>query len=108
MGTCVADNIRARIAGSNAMPFHYNDFGALATIGRNSAIVQLPKFRFSGTAAWLFWLFVHVFFLIGFRNRIIVLINWAWAYFSYTRGARIILGNETGKNDHGGEKESGG
>jgi NADH dehydrogenase len=104
MGARVAKNIRARIAGSETLPFHYTDFGALATIGRHSAIAQLPRLRFSGLFAWWFWLALHIYFLIGFRSRLIVLINWAWAYFTYARGARIILGNEVGK-DHGGEKE---
>jgi len=105
MGARVAKNILARICGSNTTPFHYTDFGALATIGRHSAIAQLPKLRFSGLLAWWFWLALHIYFLIGFRSRLIVLINWAWAYFTYARGARIILGNEVGK-DHGREKES--
>ena len=105
MGARVAKNILARINGGQTVPFHYTDFGALATIGRHSAIAQLPKLRFSGLVAWWFWLVLHIYFLIGFRSRLIVLINWAWAYFTYARGARIILGNEVGK-DHGREKES--
>jgi len=105
MGARVAKNILARIGGGKTVPFHYTDFGALATIGRHSAIAQLPNLRFSGLFAWWFWLALHIYFLIGFRSRLIVLINWAWAYFTYARGARIILGNEVGK-DHGREKES--
>jgi NADH:ubiquinone reductase (H+-translocating) len=105
MGARVAKNILARIGGGRTTPFHYTDFGALATIGRHSAIAQLPNLRFSGLLAWWFWLALHIYFLIGFRSRLIVLINWAWAYFTYARGARIILGNEVGK-EHGGEKES--
>jgi NADH dehydrogenase len=105
MGARVAKNILARLAGAKTTPFRYTDFGALATIGRHSAIAQLPKLRFSGLFAWWFWLALHIYFLIGFRSRLIVLINWAWAYFTYARGARIILGNEVGK-DHGREKES--
>jgi len=105
MGARVAKNILARIGGGKTTPFHYMDFGALATIGRHSAIAQLPNLRFSGILAWWFWLALHIYFLIGFRSRLIVLINWAWAYFTYARGARIILGNEVGK-DHGREKES--
>ncbi|HEU4779416.1 MAG TPA: NAD(P)/FAD-dependent oxidoreductase [Steroidobacteraceae bacterium] len=105
MGARVAKNIRARIDGRETTPFHYTDFGALATIGRHSAIAQLPNLRFSGLLAWWFWLALHIYFLIGFRSRLIVLINWAWAYFTYARGARIILGNEVGKNTHGREKE---
>jgi NADH dehydrogenase len=104
MGARVAKNILARIAGNATHPFRYTDFGALATIGRHSAIAQLPNLRFSGLFAWWFWLALHIYFLIGFRSRLIVLINWAWAYFTYARGARIILGNEVGK-EHGSEKE---
>src|SRR5690349_7157207 len=106
MGARVAKNILARMGGQPTTPFRYTDFGALATIGRHSAIAQLPKLRFSGLLAWWFWLALHIYFLIGFRSRLIVLINWAWAYFTYARGARIILGDELGK-PHGGEKESG-
>jgi len=105
MGARAARNILALIAGRKTTPFRYTDVGALATIGRHSAIVQLPNLRFSGLFAWWVWLAIHIYFLIGFRSRLIVLINWAWAYFTYARGARIILGNEVGKV-HGGEKES--
>jgi NADH:quinone reductase (non-electrogenic) len=105
MGARVAKNILARISGRETTPFQYTDFGALATIGRHSAIAQLPKLRFAGALAWWFWLALHIYFLIGFRSRLIVLINWAWAYFTYARGARIILGNEMGK-EHGREKEN--
>jgi len=91
MGTHVANTIRARIAGRPVSPFRYRDYGNLATIGRMAAVVDLHGFRFSGLLAWWFWLAAHIFFLIGFRNRMIVLIDWAWAYFSYQRNARIIL-----------------
>ena len=73
--------------------FHYHDKGNLATIGRAAAVAQIGKLELSGYLAWLTWLFVHIFFLIGFRNRLIVMINWAWAYFSYQRGARLITGS---------------
>jgi NADH dehydrogenase len=106
MGAYVARNILARLAGKPTQPFRYLDFGSLATIGRHSAIAQLPKLALSGAIAWWFWLVLHIYFLIGFRSRLIVLINWAWAYFTYGRGARIILGTESEKPDHGGEKES--
>ena len=107
MGAQAARNILARIAGRATTPFHYTDFGALATIGRHSAIAQLPNLRFSGALAWWFWLVLHIYFLIGFRSRLIVLINWAWAYFTYARGARIILGSEP-ENTHGSQKENAG
>jgi NADH:ubiquinone reductase (H+-translocating) len=108
MGSLVARNILARIAGRETQPFRYTDFGSLATIGRHSAVAQLPKIKFSGILAWWFWLLLHIYFLIGFRSRLIVLINWAWAYFTYGRAARIILGIESEKDTHGGQKESSG
>ncbi|MGO4221285.1 NAD(P)/FAD-dependent oxidoreductase [Lysobacter sp. TAF61] len=94
MGAHVAAAIRARLSGKPAPAFRYRDFGNLATIGRMAAVVDLHGFKLSGLLAWWFWLAAHVFFLIGFRNRIIVLINWAWAYWSYQRHARIILGQD--------------
>jgi NADH dehydrogenase len=106
MGVCAARNIEARIAGQATQRFRYRDFGSLATIGRNSAIVQLPKGSFSGALAWWFWLLIHIYFLIGFRSRLIVLINWAWAYFTYARGARIILGTPNEVKIDGRQKES--
>jgi len=94
MGRAAAANILRRIAGQPARPFHYSDYGNLATIGRNAAVVDLAApighFKFSGYFAWLFWLFAHIYFLIGFRNRIVVLIDWASAYWSKQRYARVI------------------
>ena len=92
MGSHVARVLQARLQGAPARPFHYRDYGNLATIGRRAAVVDLRGLRFSGAPAWWFWLAAHVFFLIGFRNRIAVLSNWAWAYWSRQRAARIILG----------------
>jgi NADH:ubiquinone reductase (H+-translocating) len=74
-------------------PFHYWDKGSLATIGRSAGIAQFGKIHISGFVAWLSWLFVHIFFLIGFRNRILVFIQWAWSYVTYERGARLITGS---------------
>ena len=105
MGNCAARNIEARIAGRATTPFRYRDFGSLATIGRHSAIAQLPHLRLSGIFAWWTWLLLHIYFLIGFRSRLIVLINWAWAYFTYARGARIILGIQNGDSIDGRKKE---
>ncbi len=93
MGRHVAQTIRARLAGKNSTPFRYRDYGNLATIGRMAAVVDLHGFRLSGLLAWWFWLAAHVFFLIGFRNRIVVLLNWFMAYWSYQRAARIIVGH---------------
>jgi NADH dehydrogenase len=94
MGRHVAHAIRARLDDRPAPAFHYKDYGNLATIGRMAAIVHFGKLKLSGLLAWWFWLAAHVFFLIGFRNRLVVLLNWAWAYWSYQRGARIILGRD--------------
>lgn len=91
MGWCAARNILARIAGKSTRAFRYRDYGSLATIGRRSAVALLGKLKLSGMPAWLVWLFAHIYFLIGFRNRIIVMIDWAWAYFSFQRYARIVL-----------------
>ena len=92
MGAHVAAGIRARLAGQPTRPFVYRDHGNLATIGRMAAVVDLGRLRFSGLPAWWFWLAAHVFFLIGFRNRLMVLIEWAWAYWTHQRGARIVFG----------------
>ena len=94
MGRAAAHNILCRMAGKETKPFRYRDYGNLATIGRNAAVVDLGTplgpLRFSGRMAWLFWLFAHVYFLIGFRNRIVVLMDWASAYWSFDRNARVI------------------
>ena len=93
MGRHVAMAIRARLAGKPSPPFRYRDFGNLATIGRMAAVVHLGRLRLSGALAWWFWLTAHIFFLIGFRNRLSVMLSWTWAYWSYQRAARIILGD---------------
>ena len=72
--------------------FRYSDKGNLATIGRKSAVAQFRRFQMAGFFAWIMWLLVHILFLIGFRNRLIVMIQWIWSYFSYSRGARLITG----------------
>ena len=93
MGSHVAAVIRARLAGATPSAFRYRDYGNLATIGRMAAVVDLRGLRFSGLLAWWFWLAAHIFFLIGFRNRVVVLLNWFMAYWSYQRAARIIVGH---------------
>jgi NADH dehydrogenase len=100
MGAWAADNIVRRLRGQTTRPFSYADYGTLATIGRNSAVVQmsapwLGAVRLTGYPAWLFWLFAHVFFLIGFRNRLIVLFHWAWSYWTFDRHARVVAQPET-------------
>ncbi|MGA6984782.1 MAG: NAD(P)/FAD-dependent oxidoreductase [Terriglobales bacterium] len=93
-GDWVADTIARDLKNQPRRNFHYHDKGSLATIGRAAAVAQFGKFELSGYFAWLAWLFVHVFFLIGFRNRILVMIQWAWSYLTYERGARLITGSD--------------
>lgn len=94
MGRTAAANIGRRLRGEATQAFRYRDYGNLATIGRNSAVVDLATpagpVRFSGVSAWLFWLFAHIYFLIGFRNRLVVLFDWASAYWSAQRYARVV------------------
>ncbi|MEO6280089.1 NAD(P)/FAD-dependent oxidoreductase [Roseateles sp.] len=96
MGRCAAANIKRQLRGEATQAFRYADYGNLATIGRHSAVVDLGTpagaLRFSGYPAWLFWLFAHVYFLIGFRNRFVVLMDWAWAYWTHDRNARVVAG----------------
>ena len=90
-GRFVAETIRRRLKGDTAKKaFHYFDKGNLATVGRSFAIADLGPIKLSGFIAWITWLVVHIFYLIGFRNRLLVMIQWAWAYFTYQRGARLI------------------
>lgn len=88
-GTHAANNILERVAGRPARKFHYTDKGSMATIGRNKAIADLRGLRLTGFPAWLSWLLIHLIFLIGFRNQIMVFIKWAWAYITYTHGSRL-------------------
>jgi NADH dehydrogenase len=92
MGRCVARNIKNNIASKPYEEFRYFDKGSMATIGRKAAIAEIGKLHLSGFIAWMAWLMVHIFFLIGFRNRFMVIFNWAWSYFTYQRGARLITG----------------
>ena len=95
MGRAAAANLLRRLKGEPTRPFRYRDYGNLATVGRKAAVVDLAvprlgSLRFSGLPAWLFWLFAHIYFLIGFRNRMMVMVDWAWAYFTYERSARVV------------------
>ncbi len=90
-GRHVARNILRALNCKNPLPFQYLDKGMMATIGRRRAVLQLGKFKLSGGLAWLAWLFVHIYFLIGFRNRVIVFFQWAWSYLTFKRGARLIV-----------------
>ncbi len=92
-GRHAARNILAVVAGRKPQRFWYWDKGNMATIGRNKAVADLNYVHFSGLPAWLVWLFVHIFFLIGFRNRLAVVFQWAWAYLTFNKGARLITRN---------------
>jgi NADH dehydrogenase len=92
MGEYAARTIVNDGRGRPRKPFHYWDKGQLAVIGRGRAVADIWKLHFAGFIAWLTWIFVHIFFLIGFRNRVLVLIQWAWSYFTFGRGARLITG----------------
>jgi len=91
-GRHVARNILRELKGQAREPFHYRDRGALATIGRAAAVADFGSVRLSGYFAWITWLFVHILFLIGFRNRFVVLFDWAWAYVTFQRTHRLITG----------------
>jgi NADH dehydrogenase len=93
-GNWVADTIIRALKNQPRTKFHYLDKGSLATIGRAAAVAQFGKYGISGYFAWLAWLFIHILFLIGFRNRLIVMIQWAWSYLTYERGARLITGSD--------------
>jgi NADH dehydrogenase len=87
-----AQNVLRALRGEPTLPFHYRDKGSLATIGRKAAVADLGRVKLSGVVAWLAWLVLHLLFLVGFRNRMIVLFQWGWSFVSYDRGARLITG----------------
>jgi NADH dehydrogenase len=91
-GEYVADLLIARARGKTLPPFRYRDAGSLATIGRKQAVAQLGRLKLSGFLAWLLWSLVHVYFLIGFRNRLVVAMSWCWSYITFQRGTRLITG----------------
>jgi NADH dehydrogenase len=91
-GTHAARNLLRRLRGDPLVPFVYRDKGSMATIGRSRAIAEIGRLRLSGPLAWWAWLLLHIVMLIGFRNRLVVLVNWAWNYLTYDRGLRAIIG----------------
>lgn len=107
-GRFVARQIGRRIDGRPVEIFGYRDKGSMATIGRSRAVAEIGKIRLSGFIAWLAWLLVHIYYLVDFRNRTIVIINWAWSYLTYRRGARLITGRATTGEDSYGEDRHGG
>jgi NADH dehydrogenase len=91
-GTHVAKSIRRRLDGRPLKPFRYFDKGTMATIGRDAAVAELPLgIKFRGRLAWVAWLFLHLMYLVGFRNRVNVFVNWAYSYITWDRGARLIV-----------------
>jgi NADH:ubiquinone reductase (H+-translocating) len=90
-GNCLADNLRRLAKGQALRPFAYRDLGSMATIGRNRAVVDLPRFRFQGFFAWTVWLFVHLFQILGVKNKVFVFLNWVWNYFTYDQSLRLII-----------------
>lgn len=104
-GDHVARQLRRELAGKPREPFRYRDKGQLATIGRSRAVLEIGRLRMAGLVAWLVWLVVHIYFLVGFKNRLFVVLQWAWAYGRFRRGARLIVGKEwrfyDGSDDEG-------
>jgi NADH dehydrogenase len=93
-GRYLAKTIRRDLAGKDRQPFHFVDKGQMATIGRSRAIVEVGKLKLSGFLAWLVWIVVHIYYLTGFKNRLLVVLQWAWSYLSFRRGARLIVNKE--------------
>jgi NADH dehydrogenase len=93
-GRYLAQAIRRELAGKPRQPFHFLDKGQMATIGRSRAIVEIGRVRMAGFAAWVLWLVVHIYYLTGFKNRLLVVLQWAWSYLSFRRGARLIVNKE--------------
>jgi NADH:ubiquinone reductase (H+-translocating) len=91
-GRAAGRNIARRLRGEPTQPFRYRDRGTMATIGRGAAVAEIGPLKLWGSPAWLAWIFVHIYFLIGFRNRIAVMLGWAWSYLTWQRGARLITG----------------
>lgn len=91
-GRWLAKNFKLMAAGKDLLPFRYFDKGSMATIGRNKAVVDLRGLRFQGFFAWYVWMFVHLMYLVGFRNKIFVFFSWLWSYFSYDKSNRLIIG----------------
>jgi NADH dehydrogenase len=93
-GYYAAKLISNRVLGEKTRPFHYFDKGSLATIGRNQAVAQIGPLQFSGILAWLAWLFIHLLYIVEFENRLLIVVQWAYDYFTFNRGARLITGEQ--------------
>jgi NADH dehydrogenase len=93
-GRYLARTILRDLKGEPRRPFHFVDKGQMATIGRSRAIVEIGSLQMHGFIAWLAWIVVHIYYLTGFQNRILVVLQWAWSYLTFSRGARLIVGKE--------------
>jgi NADH dehydrogenase len=107
-GAAAARNIIRQVDEQAPVPFHYHNRGTMATIGRNAAIAYIWGHAFAGFPAWLLWLSIHLYTLIGFRNRLLVLINWAWDYLFYERAVRLIVSLPASRDMRSKDKSSGG
>ncbi len=90
-GKRLASNLNRWLKNKDAEPFRYRDLGSMATIGRHRAVVDLPFWRFQGVFAWFTWLFVHLFAILGTKNKVFVFMNWVWNYFSYDQSLRLVI-----------------
>ncbi|HSQ84831.1 MAG TPA: quinol oxidase, partial [Desulfobacterales bacterium] len=93
-GRFIAKNILKELDGNPREKFHYIDKGQLATIGRNKAVLEIGRLKLGGFLAWMIWLFVHIYYLIGFKNKFVVLFQWASSYLTYQKGARLIVNHD--------------
>jgi NADH dehydrogenase len=93
-GRYVARTILRDLKGEKREPFHFVDKGQLATIGRSRAILEIGRLRLAGWTAWILWLIIHIYYLTGFKNRLLVVAQWAWSYLTFSRGARLIVNRE--------------
>lgn len=104
MGSHLGQNINLEQKGAALKPFKYFDKGSMATIGRNKAVLDVGNLHLKGILAWMGWMFVHILYLIGFRNKVVVFVNWVWSYFTYDKGTRLIIRPFKRKNDKSEEK----
>src|SRR5690606_19394537 len=95
----LSKNLKRLESGEALLQFSYKDLGSMATIGRNRAVVDLPRFKFQGFFAWIVWLAVHLFSLIGVKNRLFIFINWTWNYFTYDQSLRVMIIPKTKKRE---------
>jgi NADH:quinone reductase (non-electrogenic) len=93
-GRYIARTILGELKGVPRKPFHFVDKGQMATIGRSKAVLEIGSFKLNGWLAWVAWLIIHIYYLTGFKNRLLVVLQWAWSYLTFGRGARLIVGRD--------------